>query len=149
MEFLEVKHDKNIAQNLLSNSKGDLDLDVREVEEIDNGNGSVEDDEEMMLHIPLINDFSDVDEERKEARVKVSKYVQLKKTVRNEGGNEDNGGGKPTDCVDYPAEQTVDPPEPENEHVDEYESDYKSSSDPRNFLDTSGQVGKIMTLLSL
>lgn len=32
----------------------------------------------------------------------MSKYVQLKKTMQNEGGNEDTGGGKLTDYVDCP-----------------------------------------------
>ena len=75
VEFLGVKHVKNIQQTLLSDSKVMWIWMLEKVEEIVSGNDSVEDDEKRMLHIPLINDYSDADEEREQARVKVSKYV--------------------------------------------------------------------------
>ena len=88
VEISGVKHDKIIPNTLLSDNEIDVGVDVRKPDiEIDvevdvgeangdnNGNESGEDDEERLLDVP-INYNSDVNEEREEARVKVSKYVE-------------------------------------------------------------------------
>ncbi|KAJ0963254.1 hypothetical protein J5N97_028376 [Dioscorea zingiberensis] len=47
------------------------------------------DDEERLVHVPFLEYDSDPDEEREEARAKVRKYVQMKDTLQDDDGQEE------------------------------------------------------------
>ena len=106
------------------------------------GNDSGEDDEERIPDVPM-NYQSIADEEKEEVRVKVSKYVQLKKKIqpsedkRDEGHNEDKGEGEPVDNVECLAENQRPPSEVKGEKVGGFESDQFDLSDLGSNISTS------------
>lgn len=129
VEFQGVKRDKNIPQALLSNSRIDVGIDVSMVDEFDSGNDWVSMIQVRMLDVP-INYQSDANEEREEARIKVSKYVQLKKKIltregeRDEGHNKDKGEGAPIENIECLAGNQRPLPKVKDEKVVGFESDY-------------------------
>ena len=71
----------------------------------------------------------------------MSKYVQWKKTIQENDGendNKDTEGGKLTDSADYSTENTTAVPKNEGKKASGYESDYIDSSDSGSYINTSG-----------
>ena len=71
-----------------------VDLDVSQEIEDDNGSdSSKDDDEERLVDVPFVEYNSNVDEEIQDARDKIKKYVQLKKTMQGTNGEHDGQNG--------------------------------------------------------
>ena len=155
VEISDVNHDKSIPYTLLSANETDVGVDVRkpdieidveldvgEADEDNNGNDSGEDDEERLVDVPT-NYNSDVDEEREAARVKVSKYVDWKKKIqgndveRDESHNEDKEEREPVSNVECPTKNREELIKDEGEKIGGCQSDYIDSSDSGSYIDTS------------
>ncbi|XP_039132316.1 uncharacterized protein LOC120269096 [Dioscorea cayenensis subsp. rotundata] len=109
----------------------------------DNDSESGKDNDETLVDVPFIEYNSDADEEIQEARDKVKRYVEFKKTIQKEIG--ENSG----DCGDENQVAGKNGDDQDNVKkgadigkVHGYESDYLESSDPGSYEDTSeGSIG--------
>ncbi|KAJ0981863.1 hypothetical protein J5N97_010118 [Dioscorea zingiberensis] len=83
VETLDSRQEETLQITLLPNSEPVVEHEV-----------SDEDDEEVLVDVPFISNSSDEDDEREQAREKLSKYVQLKMSMQEEGdGASDNKAG--------------------------------------------------------
>ena len=116
---------------------GDMELEVNKGAGSEHDSGSGEDDEEILVDVPSVG--SDAYDERDQARVKVTKYVQLKRAMQEDVGENDNDikdRGKDGDTVDGEAENTR-PNVAQDGKVVGFESDYIESSDPGSYEETN------------
>lgn len=149
--------EKCLPEALLADSNWDgdraVDKDVDEAQAInldidqdnfsDNTSESSKDNEETLVDVPFIEYNSDADEEIQEARNKVRKFVQLKKTLHekeceknSDNGDRDQGAERDRETGNN-VKQVVD-----TGKVIGYESEYLDSSDPSSYEDTSeGSIG--------
>lgn len=133
VEFSSVKHNKTIPESLMVESEmaeaeSDVELNMNDDMENENGSDSAGDDEERIVDDQLFNNNSDEDEEREEAIKKVNKYVKLKKRVQEVASERDNLESYATN---------KEPQGSEFGKVGGYESDYFESSDPGSYSDNS------------
>lgn len=78
---IEKDVDLIVAEDNLNVS---VDLDVAKDDLDVSANESSNDDEDRLVEVPFMEDNIDIDEEIKEAREKVQKYIQLKKNMQKE-----------------------------------------------------------------
>lgn len=114
------------------NEVGVLNLESNIVNEDEN-------DEERLVDVPFVDYVSDEDEEREQGRDIVSKYGNLKKSIQDEGKDNDeeqsgdeNPGGSTCEGMGYSEKITA-----KDGKVSGYQSDYIESSDPSSHEDIS------------
>lgn len=110
------------------------DLDV-------SANESSNDDEDRLVDVPFMEDNTNIDEEIKEAREKVQKYIQLKKNMQKEDDENlvgiDVENGDERDNINTVDEDIiVRVVRMQNDKVIGYQSKYMDSSDPGSHEDT-------------
>lgn len=101
---------------------------------------SSKDDDERLLEVTIVECNSDVDEERDEARDKLRRYADLRRTIQehdNEEANEDEGEVQPTNSVDGDNRGMSRKIIADIGKITGYVSDYMDSSDPGSYESTS------------
>lgn len=145
VESLDISHEDTLPDVLLPNSQGVVELEMGEDDD-DRSSSALgeddegQDDEERLVSVPFINYSSDEDEERNQARDKVAKYIQLKKTIQKdvcERNNEDGDACRLGNVSESSARNNM-ASTIESGKVIGYESDYIDSSDPGSYEETSG-----------
>ena len=123
-----------LVDTLMPGPNGDMELEVNEDAGSEHDSGSGEDDEETLVDVPIVG--SDADDERDQARVKVSKYVQLKKVVQEDVGENDTDIRDRGRTIDGEEGHAV-PNAAQDGKVVGFESDYIESSNPGSYEETS------------
>lgn len=128
VDTIDARANKSLLEALVSSS------------DIDRSNSEAsKDDEEMLVDVPFIHHLSNLDDEREEARKKLS-YVEMKMTIQEhggEGGNRNKDEGNRTNTQVSPSTVGMGHPTAVIGKFTGYESEYMDSSDPRSYKDTS------------
>ena len=92
VQISDVAQDMILPETSLSDTNN-VELDVRQGNQSDNGSDSCKDDEENLIDVIFIDYNSDANNKKETEKDNVKKYVELKRTFLENANEGDNGDG--------------------------------------------------------